>query len=79
MSATKPSEIIDNGSRVRLWIPGVFEGEAGVSRGVIAFIPNRAGHLPKKEVRGEIDGQPAWINVRQCGASSMFAGTFRLA
>lgn len=32
--------VIDNGLRVSLFVPRLFEGEAGMSDGLLAFIPN---------------------------------------
>ena len=50
--------IIDNGERRQLTIQGVFEGLAGVSRGQVAFTPNRIGK-PAALARGALlDGEP---------------------
>jgi uncharacterized phiE125 gp8 family phage protein len=49
---------IDNGRRVRLIIAGLFDGEAGESQGVLAFIPNRKPKRARFARDGELDGAP---------------------
>lgn len=48
---------IDNGRQRRLLIPGVFEGMAGESEGLLALIPNRKGKRPRYARGGELDGE----------------------
>ena len=43
---------IDNGERRPLVIRDVFEGECGVSRGVLSFVPNRTGRDPLQATAG---------------------------
>ena len=54
--------IIDNGRRARLIIAGVFDGMAGVSRGLVAFIPNRAGNKPEMARGAILDGDPVRLS-----------------
>jgi hypothetical protein len=50
--------MIDNGSRVRLVIAGVFDGIAGRQGNKLAFLPNRAGSRPSAVKGGIMDGVP---------------------
>ena len=61
---------IDNGRRRHLAIHGLFEGEAGESRGVLAFIPNRRGKRPAFARAGELDGLP--VSLTFIGESGPF-------
>jgi hypothetical protein len=52
--------VIDNGRRVRLTVPRLFDGDAGESEGLLAFIPNvtvrpRGARFCKE---GELAGRP---------------------
>jgi hypothetical protein len=49
---------IDNGRQLQVVIPGVFEGLAGESDGVLALIPNRKGKRGRYAREGEVEGQP---------------------
>lgn len=49
--------VIDNGRRVRLIISGLFDGEAGESRGLLSFIRNRRGKQARFVREGELDGE----------------------
>jgi hypothetical protein len=51
---------IDNGRRVRLTVPRLFDGEAGESEGRLAFIPNVTVRQRKPQfcTEGVLDGQP---------------------
>lgn len=53
--------MIDNGRRVRMVVDGVFDGMAGESRGVIAFIPNRSESRPEAARGGLMDGEPVLL------------------
>lgn len=55
--------IVDNGTRAHLIIDGVFDGTAGLSRGVVAFIPNRTGRKPQDARGGLLDGAPVRVAV----------------
>ena len=55
--------IIDNGRQVRLVIDGVFDGMAGLSRGVVAFVPNRSGRGPEEARGGLLDGEPVRLAI----------------
>lgn len=48
---------VDNGSRRRLQIGGVFDGFCGLSRGVIAFTPNRFDKRPDQARVALIDDE----------------------
>lgn len=54
--------IIDNGSTLPLVIQGVFEGTAGVSRGRVAFTPNRIGRPPLLARGALLDGEPVMLS-----------------
>jgi len=56
---------IDNGDRQYLSISGVFEGTCGVSRGVIAFTPNRFGRSPEKARGAALAGEPILLTQVQ--------------
>jgi hypothetical protein len=56
--------IVDNGSRARLVVPGVFDGIAGVMGSELAFIPT--GAMKADGVRvGLLDGKPVSLNIRR--------------
>lgn len=69
---------IDNGRRVRLTVPRLFEGEAGLSEGLLAFIPNVT--VRPRQARfcdaGELDGVP--VRLFFVGANGPFV-TFRFS
>lgn len=60
---------VDNGRRVRLIIPGVFDGWAGVQGNKASFIPNRLGSRPEAIKGGMLDGQPVllWTTKEEGG------------
>jgi hypothetical protein len=51
---------IDNGRRLRLTVPRLFDGEAGESEGVLAFIPNVTVRPRRARFcdAGELEGRP---------------------
>lgn len=53
--------IVDNGSRRRLIIDGVFEGMAGVAGAFVSFIPNRSGRAPGSARAGLLAGVPVLL------------------
>jgi hypothetical protein len=65
---------IDNGRQRHLVIPGVFEGLAGESDGVLAVIPNRKGKRARYARAGELDG--AAVTLTFVGENGPFA-TYR--
>jgi hypothetical protein len=67
---------IDNGRRVRLIVAGLFDGEAGESQGVLAFIPNRKGKRARYAREGELAGQR--VGLVFIGEDGPFV-SFRLA
>ena len=66
--------IIDNGNRVRLIISGVFDGEAGLSRGVVAFRPNRTDKPATSARAGLLDGAPVRLAIT-CTPDGMCTAT----
>lgn len=48
---------IDNGRQRRLIVPGVFDGIAGESEGLLAFIPDRNGKPARYARLGTLDGE----------------------
>ncbi len=52
---------IDNGERRPLIISGVFDGICGISRGVLAFTPNRSSKRPQDARSGILDGEPVML------------------
>ncbi|WP_298690163.1 hypothetical protein [uncultured Sphingomonas sp.] len=55
--------MIDNGKRVTLDIPNVFSGTAGVSGGILAFIP--AGRISRPDTisAATLDGKPVRLSI----------------
>lgn len=68
--------IVDNGSRVPLVIDGVFDGDAGLSRGVLAFIPNRTGRAPEQVRGGVMNGHGVKLTVERDGEGPMYLARF---
>ncbi|WP_174291012.1 hypothetical protein [Sphingomonas bacterium] len=66
--------IIDNGRQVRLVIDGVFDGLAGLSRGKVAFVPNKSGKPPEQAVAGIIDDEPVRLVIAIEGKGPFYAG-----
>lgn len=68
--------VIDNGRRVRLTVPRLFDGEAGESEGLLAFIPNVTvrPRRPQFCTEGVLDGAP--VRLKFVGSDGPFA-TFR--
>lgn len=55
--------MIDNGRQRRLVIAGLFDGIAGESDGLLAFIPNRSGKRPQEVRGGLLDDQPISLTL----------------
>lgn len=67
---------IDNGQRLPLQIDGVFDGMAGVSRGQLAFVPNRAGGKAAAARAGVLASEPVQLlEVSQEG--DLYLATYR--
>lgn len=56
---------VDNGTRVRLIVAGVFDGVAGMARGRLAFVPNRSGVDPVTVRGGLLDGRPVLLAIKR--------------
>ena len=70
---------IDNGTRRNLTIQGVFEGLCGVSRGLLAFTPNRVGKAPATARGGLLDGEPIMLrDVAQAEDGRSFTARFEV-
>lgn len=54
---------IDNGRRVRLIVDGLFDGMAGESGGVVAFVPNLSAMRPEAARGGIMDGDPVLLTL----------------
>lgn len=67
---------IDNGRRARLIIEGVFDGDAGLSRGLLAFRPNRSTAKPDLARGATLDGEPILIAPRLDQASGYWLTSF---
>lgn len=67
---------IDNGRRVRLTVPRLFDGEAGESEGVLAFIPNVTVNRRRPQfcTEGVLNGVP--VRLSFVGGDAPFV-TFR--
>jgi hypothetical protein len=52
------ASLIDNGRKVHLVVPGVFEGIAGESDGAVAFKPNMKVRRARQARDGELHGAP---------------------
>lgn len=65
---------VDNGERLALTISGIFDGVCGVSRGTIAFVPNRTGRNPLQAAGAMLDGSPIRLSeVTRCPDGSFTA------
>lgn len=68
---------IDNGRQRRLVVADIFDGMAGESGGLLAFIPNRPGRRVQQARGAILDGEPVLLTlVSAPGPRSPFA-TFR--
>lgn len=65
--------IIDNGKQVRLVIDCVFDGMAGLSRGKVAFVPNKAQRKPEEAVGGTMDGASVRLVVAIDGKGPFYS------
>jgi hypothetical protein len=71
--------IINNGERKRLIIAGVFDGICGVSRGLVAFLPNRVGTPPELARGGLLDGDPIMLTeVQRAGEGPSYTARFQV-
>lgn len=71
--------IVDNGRRARLIIAGIFDGMAGVSRGQVAFVPNRAGAKPEMARGGILDGDPVRLSdVQKAAAGPSYTARYQV-
>ena len=68
--------IIDNGSQVDLSIPGVFEGTAGLAKGLLAFIPNLSTNRAERARRGRLDGRDVALEISRVDKGPMYIATF---
>ncbi len=57
--------IVDNGSRQRLEIDGVFEGIAGVAGAYVSFVPNRFDRRPQDATAGVLNGVAVLLSPRK--------------
>ena len=69
--------IIDNGSQVALSIPNVFEGTAGLAKGLLAFIPNGTARRPDQATRGTLDGRAVTLSISRMDKGPMYVATYR--
>jgi hypothetical protein len=71
--------IVDNGSRRHLQIGGVFDGTCGVSRGVIAFIPNRFDKKPEQARAALLDDEPVRLSgIRSTADGRAYVARFEV-
>lgn len=70
--------IIDNGTLHRLLIPGVFTGEVGAVRGVVAFVPNSARIDPAKALVGTLDDQVVRLAPRKDAEGPFWTSTYEV-
>ena len=66
---------IDNGEWRHLVIDGVFDGMAGLSRGMLAFVP-RGGRKPEEARAGTLDGEPVRLTITRDGEGPAYLATF---
>lgn len=69
--------IVDNGTRLPLVIRGIFDGDCGVSRGVVSFRPT-AGVVPKASHGALLDGEPVLLtDIASDGDGLSFTARWR--
>lgn len=70
--------IIDNGSRQRLEIAGVFEGVAGVAGAFVSFAPNRFARSPAQAAAGMLAGVPVRLAPKKDPAGPFWTSRFEV-
>ncbi len=69
---------VDNGSRVRLEIAGVFDGIAGVQGNRATFVPNRSSARPETVKGGLLDGKPVLLTTTREADGPMYIARFQV-
>lgn len=69
---------IENGSRARLEIAGVFEGWAGVQGNRVSFLPNRTAARPESVKGGMLDGKPVLLATAREGSGPFYVARFEV-
>ena len=68
---------IQNGTRGHLVIKEVIDGDCGISRNKVAFVPNRQGRKPADARFGLLNGQPVqFSNMEGAGNERHYVATF---
>lgn len=67
---------IDNGEWRHLVIAGVFDGLAGLSRGVLAFIPTQPNRKVESARAGTLDGEPVRLTIERDGDGPVYLAKF---
>ena len=68
--------IIDNGENVHLSIYGVFDGYAGLSRGVLAFKPNRTAKNATSRMGALLNGEPVMLEIKRSENAEFYTAKF---
>lgn len=69
---------IENGSRARLEIAGVFDGIAGVQGNRASFLPNRTTARPESVKGGMLDGKPVRLSTTREQEGPFYVARFEV-